>query len=218
MSDKSNKYGYVGVDIPAQSFGSNKGVFNPAEINELVADNKWTSFGQLELIETQTVSTTTANIEFTDLGSYNVHLLVSSNFQPNVAGDGASLITRISNDGGSSYISTGYQEALQRNLANGTNSEVRSTNTSRFSRSAGATGSSTNENGEGYTYFYNLLNSSKYSFSTTHIVGFDSTPTFNIYFGGSVLPTAETHNAIQVFSSIGSISTLTAKLYGVKQL
>ena len=56
MSDKSNKYGYVGVDIPEQSFGNNKGIFNPAEINELVADNKWTTFGQLELIETQTVS------------------------------------------------------------------------------------------------------------------------------------------------------------------
>ena len=55
MSDKSNKYGYVGVDIPAQSFGSNKGVFNPAEINDLVADNKWTSFGQLEFRHRTTV-------------------------------------------------------------------------------------------------------------------------------------------------------------------
>jgi hypothetical protein len=173
--------------------------------------------GKLELIETQTVSTTTANIEFTDLGSYNVHLLVSSNFQPNVAGDGASLITRISNDGGSSYISTGYQEALQRNLANGTNSEVRSTNTSRFSRSAASAGSSTNGNSEGYTYFYNLLDSSKYSFSTTHIIGTDPSIIFNMYFGSSVLPTAETHNAIQVLASVGQIETLTISLYGIAE-
>ena len=81
MSDKSNKYGYVGADIPAQSFGSNKGVFNPAEINELVADNKWTSFGQLELIETQTVSGV-ASVEFTNLKTniYNVHFITVNNF------------------------------------------------------------------------------------------------------------------------------------------
>ena len=83
MSDKSNKYGYVGVDIPDQSFGSNKGVFNPAEINELVADNKWTQYGQLELIETQTYSTDVASIDFTSIqeSTYNVHFLTLDNFQ-----------------------------------------------------------------------------------------------------------------------------------------
>ena len=196
----------------------NIGLYTPSEILQLTKDGSWG--GSLELIEEQTVTTETSAIEFTDLKNYDVHLLVCSNFQPNATGDGASLITRISNDGGSSYIATGYQEALQRILADGTNSEVKSTNTTRFTRSAGATGSSTNENGEGYTYFYNLLNSSKYSFSTTHILGTDGATNFNMYFGGSVLPTAETHNAIQVFSSVGgsSISTLTAKLYGVKQI
>ena len=74
MSDKSNKYGYVGVDIPAQSFGNNKGVFNPAEINDLVANNQWTTFGQLELIETQTVSGV-SQVDFTNLGTYNVHFM-----------------------------------------------------------------------------------------------------------------------------------------------
>ena len=53
---KSNKYGYSGVDIPTQAFQANVGKFDPAEINELVADNKWTQYGQLELIETQTAS------------------------------------------------------------------------------------------------------------------------------------------------------------------
>ena len=207
-------YGYLGTQ--ADQTVSNKGVLSVNDALELEKLGKLG--GSLELIAEQTVSTETSAIEFTDLKNYDVHLLVSSNFQPNTAGDGASLLTRISNNGGTSYIATGYQEALQRILANGTNSEVKSTNTTRFTRSAGATGSSTNENGEGYTYFYNLLNSSKYSFSTTQIVGFDATPNFNMYFGGSVLPTAETHNAIQVFSSVGSISTLTAKLYGVKQI
>jgi hypothetical protein len=181
-------YGYLGQNTPNQTV-NNSGVYSITDSSNLQSQGKLG--GSLELIEEQTVSTETSAIEFTDLKNYDVHLLVSSNFQPNTAGDGASLLTRISNNGGTSYIATGYQEALQRILANGTNSEVRSTNTTRFTRSAGATGSSTNENGEGYTYFYNLLNSSKYSFSTTQIVGFDGTPNFNMYFGGSVLPTAE---------------------------
>ena len=46
---------------------NNKGVFNPAEINELVADNKWTQYGQLELIETQTVSSAVAQVDFTSI-------------------------------------------------------------------------------------------------------------------------------------------------------
>ena len=58
---KSNKYGYSGVDIPTQGFQSNVGKFDPAEINELVQEGKWTNYGQLELIETQTASSDSAN-------------------------------------------------------------------------------------------------------------------------------------------------------------
>ena len=64
---KSNKYGYSGVDIPTQAFQANVGKFDPAEINELVADNKWTQYGQLELIETQTVSGTPTSVSFTSI-------------------------------------------------------------------------------------------------------------------------------------------------------
>ena len=49
---KSNKYGYSGVDIPTQAFQANVGKFDPAEINELVQEDKWTQYGQLELIQT----------------------------------------------------------------------------------------------------------------------------------------------------------------------
>ena len=46
----SNKYGYIADTGPEQAFRSNTGVFDPADINELIAENKWTNFGQLELI------------------------------------------------------------------------------------------------------------------------------------------------------------------------
>ena len=63
MADDLN-YGYKGADVP-QSFGNNKGVFDPADINNLVKDDKWTQYGQLELIETQTFTGVNANIDFT---------------------------------------------------------------------------------------------------------------------------------------------------------
>jgi hypothetical protein len=50
----SNKYGYVGKDVPTQSFGSNKGVLNTDDLYELSNAGKLTQYGQLELIETQT--------------------------------------------------------------------------------------------------------------------------------------------------------------------
>jgi hypothetical protein len=64
---KSNKYGYSGVDIPTQAFQANVGKFDPAEINELVQEDKWTQYGQLELIETQTVSGTPTTVDFTNI-------------------------------------------------------------------------------------------------------------------------------------------------------
>ena len=77
---KSNKYGYSGVDIPTQAFKANVGKFDPAEINELVADNKWTQYGQLELIETQTYSSAVTAIDFTSIqeSTYNVHFMTCS--------------------------------------------------------------------------------------------------------------------------------------------
>ena len=65
---KSNKYGYSGVNIPTQEFNDNKGKFDPNEINELVADNKWTQYGQLEHIKTQTATNSTT-LTLTDIKS-----------------------------------------------------------------------------------------------------------------------------------------------------
>ena len=97
---KSNKYGYSGVDIPTQAFRANVGKFDPSEINELVADNKWTQYGQLELIETKTASNA-ASTTFTNLQDFNVHYVTISNAQN--AGANSYLGIQFSSDGGSSY-------------------------------------------------------------------------------------------------------------------
>ena len=50
----SKEYGYIGKEVE-QAFRSNKGIFTPQDIIELDQENKWTNFGQLELIQTQTI-------------------------------------------------------------------------------------------------------------------------------------------------------------------
>ena len=68
-----SEYGYI-PEAPEQSFGNNKGIFNPKDIYDLTRADKYTNYGQLELIETQTASTSSA-LDFTNLGNYNVHFM-----------------------------------------------------------------------------------------------------------------------------------------------
>jgi hypothetical protein len=123
---KSNKYGYAGADIPSQSFGSNKGLFDPAEINELVAENKWTQYGQLELIQTQTISSASCDFTSLSVNTYDVHLFVYSDLiTPSETQTEFTL--RVSDDGGTSYETSNYHFGNQRGYGNGTFSERRST-------------------------------------------------------------------------------------------
>ena len=205
MSDKSNKYGYVGVDIPEQSFGANKGVFNPAEINDLVADNKWTTFGQLELIETKTVSAS-STVDFTSIqeSTYNVHFMTITYTD---LSSSAYLGVRFYESGVLETASV-YQEA---SLTNG--SEVRSTARDRI-----ITTQSNNQNTAGgeYIYFYNLGDSTKYSFVTYHCAG-EKYPdsAFNYYFGSGVLPQTSTVDGIRILTQTGNL-TGTISLYGIR--
>ena len=215
MSDKSNKYGYVGADIPAQSFGNNKGVLNPAEINELVADNKWTQYGQLELIGTQTVSSAVTSVDFTNLGDYNVHFITTHSFSS--ATDFGSLALRVSADNGSSFKTSSYQYANQ--YANvGNFGEQKSTSTDRIRQMTPPNSGSSPFASNGYAYLYNFLDSSKYSFVTWHstaVISFNSS--YEGYYGSGVYTVAETHNAFRLLTTNSSnVDSGTISLYGIR--
>ena len=189
----------------------NTGLYTPSEILQLTKDGSWG--GSLELIEEidQTISVST--IEFTNLGNYDVHLLQYAEVQ----GGSAELQARLSNNGGSSYISSSnYQYGMVFGQAGGSFGDRNSTSETKFVRLA-KTGNNTGNTGQGYTYFYNLLNSSKYSFSTTQNTSMDNNPYYIFQFGGQVLSVAETHNAIQIFQSTGTLRG-NFKLFGVKQI
>ena len=165
--------------------------------------------GTLELIQTQTTSDGDTAVNFTSLGDYNVHFMVWSNLTATSAE--TNTCWRVSNDGGSSYISSNYQYAAK--FARPTNPlEEKSTSTSFMGF---ANNLFTTTSGNGYVYFYNLLDSTKYSFNTFH--GITDSNTVVTQYGSSVLPTAETHNALQLTCNTDSFTSgATISLYGIK--
>ena len=205
-------YGYLGQNLPNQT-KSNSGVFSISDVADLEKQGKFG--GSLELIEEQTITSSTATMDFTSIQEsvYDVHYLTFENF---TGVNDSNLAFRLSNNGGSSYISSGYQYAQQYGGSTGSFGESKSTSYAQqgfLSTNANAGG-----NGNGYVYLYNLGNSTKYSFDSYQSTNLQSSTNFFMQFGGAVLPTAETHNAIRLFVLSGNINTLTAKLYGVKQL
>ena len=199
-------FGYTGQNQPNQTV-SNSGVFSITDVAELQSQGKLG--GSLELIEEQTFSSSSA-VEFTAIqeNKYDVHFM--SFVITELAGNGRIYL---SNNGGTSYITSGYQEALQYGFTDGSNGEQKGTSQSYFI-DVGGGGTGINKNL--YLYIYNAGNSSKYTFSTHQ--AFSEHPNGILYgFGGNVHPTAETINAIKVAPLINTM-TGTIKLYGVKQI
>ena len=108
-----SKYGYIGKDGPTQAIKSNTGLLSIEEHRDLVIDDKIFQAGQLELIQTQTISSG-ATLNFTSIKEniYDVHFITGNNLLTTDANTG--IIIRLSNDGGSSYAAgTSYEKAAQ---------------------------------------------------------------------------------------------------------
>ena len=202
------KYGYKGAE-PTQSFGNNTGVFDPNDINNLIADNKWTTFGQLELIETQTVTSVT-NIDFTDIKQdiYNVHFMTITASQ-NQANENISMRFF---ENGTVQSGTHYQWALQNGGADGTFSESKSTTGTRV---IGTRFADSGDPLMSYQYFYNLGDSQKYSFQTMHSV-VDHSGVLEMRFGSGVMTRTTEVDGIRAYQNTGDQITGTLSLYGIR--
>ena len=174
--------------------------------------------GKLELIETQTVSGTPNNVDFKNLASnpYNVYFLTATNVQLN--SDGYQILLRLSNDNGSSFIGgSSYQFATYRVDEQGLTNEYKNSGTSFIGMEA-YTGNTSAYSLNFYIYFYNLLDSSKYSFTTHQTMNTQSAALDRSAFGSGVQATAETHNAIRLFGASSKLQTSgTYSLYGIAE-
>jgi hypothetical protein len=207
---KSNKYGYSGVDIPTQEFGANVGKLEPSEINELVANDQWTQYGQLQLIETKTGSGD-ATIDFSDLRTnlYNVHFVTIDA----TMSDASSIQIRFFENGvleTSSVYDTAYQNAT----ATGSFSPSQSgSNTRLFGTRTGGAG----EIRQAYNYLYNLGDSTQYSFHTMHGVSRTTgTTALDMRFGSGLLAQRSTVDGLRFFSTGGGLITGKISLYGIR--
>ena len=169
--------------------------------------------GKLELIETQTASSDSAlNFTSIDESTYNVHFMTINNID--VSNNGADMNFRLYESGVLETASV-YQSAYQQQWASGFVNENKSTGRTFLVANA-STGNGTNETSQSYHYFYNLGDSSKYSFQTSHYLVMYTGASFFVGFGSGVLLQTSTVDGIQLYSSSGTFSG-TVSLYGIAE-
>ncbi len=204
-----SEYGYI-PESPAQSWGSNKGIFTPNDIYDLTRSDKYTQYGQLELIQTQSVSS--AVCDFTSLGDYDIHFFT---FQDVEVTTQTEFGYRLSDDGGTSF-ETGYQFANQRGFADGSFAE-RKSEAQDSVRLAGDLTTDSSSRCTGYLYLYNALDSTKYTFGTMHC-SFTYNPTAGFEYGSSVYATNSSINGIRFGegTTVSAVTSATISAYGIK--
>ena len=191
----------------------NTGLYTPNEILQLEKDGHWGD--SLELIEAQTASSDSA-IDFLSIqeNKYDVHLLQVNNYQADT--DNTILTVKLYESGVLETASV-YTVAIQGGRANGTFSEYKSTASGNgVMNIASGIDNASSSSANGYIYFYNFGNASKYSFATAQFSYIYYTDVYEMNFGGGVLPQASLVNGFRIVANAGTFSG-NFKLYGVKQ-
>ena len=194
---------------------ANSGIFSPNDVVGLMDYQQWKSVGDLELIETATISGSVSTVEFENLEDYNVHLLTVND--GTVSADNKGIAFRLYENGTLESGSV-YHTARQICGSGGGFSENKSTSNSalRFADNV-LVSSYPRCNINGYLYFYNLLDDSKYSFVTQHSSVHCNANEVRSFFGSQALPQASYVNQIQVMAyDSGTIDSGNFALYGIR--
>jgi len=203
-----SEYGYI-PEAPEQSFGNNKGIFTPKDIYDITRADKYTNYGQLELIETQTASADNI-VDFTDIKEdvYNVHFVTVNVDLSNTS----SVLIRFFESGVLETASV-YATVYQNGQATGSFSETSAGNNRIFATRTGGT----DEARQAYNYLYNLGDSTKYSFQTMQGVSRQSpTTALDMRYGTGALLQASTVNGIRFTETGGGLLTGSISLYGMR--
>lgn len=167
--------------------------------------------GKLELIQTQTYSGATADIDFTSIkeSTYNVHLLIGS-----FSFGTSDLVGIRFYESGVKETASVYQCARQFNRADGTSGEARSTAVPDIFIGEGTTNQQNM-----YVYIYNAGDSSKYTFTSQHAIIWQNSPAraFATY-GSGCLPQTSTVDGINIFGRVSgnNFDDFNVSLYGIR--
>ena len=170
--------------------------------------------GSLVLIDSETVSSTTASVSLTGIDStYNVFMVRYNNVT--IDTDTKQLQFRYRNSSGD-VTSANYDKARKIFYANASFLNSSGTDATQFNTVS--IGTSTQEQANGLLYLFNFNNSSEYSFHTEEGSSLDYQPTLAGIQGGGVLTVAEAHTGITFFvQSSNNLESGEFKLYGLKK-
>ena len=194
---------------------SNSGIFDVNDIRYLMDYQQWTGLGNLELIETQSVSSNTSSIIFDDIkeNEYNIHFVTWNNFRPSVANK--RLVLRYFESGVEESGSV-YEYAYQGVRADLVGENYTTTDSAIFLGINPDTTATYADNG--YLYIYNAGDSSKYTATSSHSIGMYHTDNVATYFGSSVLGQESVVDQLKFFSTATSdIEQVDISLYGIKE-
>ncbi len=209
-----SEYGYI-PESPAQSFGNNKGIFTPNDIYNLDLAGKFSTVGTLELIQTQTASSV-STLDFTAIkeSTYNVHFLTVNNYQ--ASSDNSIFSIRLYENGVLETASV-YRVTMVGGRANGTFSTYQSASYNGGLMSIGsgidnASASSCNA----YIYFYDLGDSSRYSFASYQSsYNYYDNAVYEMNFGSGSLPQTSEVTGLRILPNAGTFSG-DFTLYGIR--
>jgi len=192
----------------------NTGLYTPSEILQLTKDGSWG--GSLELIQSQSVSGV-SQVDFTSIkeSRYDVHYVQLISMETTSTGhpQASKMQLRFSNDGGSSYESgaSAYQWGNQFVSVSGSANESKDSADSSIEWTPRC---NSGEPTSAYMYLYNLGNSAKFSFTSSHTT--NNVDQGEFFSGGGAYTTAETINAIRFYNDYSMTGTI--NLFGVKQI
>ena len=206
-------FGYIGQNQTKQQV-KNTGVLSSFDISLL--ENKGQAGGSLELIETQTISSNTAAVDFTDIKAdiYDVHRLEIINARSDTDNKDFSLRVSV---GGTFDVGANYHRALMSVDANGGTQESYATTSSQMDITL-HTGNATNEKANSYIYIYNAGNSAKMTFNTNQSTTINVNGVYKMVFGGGLYDQVGTVDGFRIFmDASGNIESGVFNLYGIKQ-
>jgi len=209
-----SEYGYLpdSANIE-QSFGNNKGIFSPKDIYDLTRADKYTNYGQLELIETVSISGTPSAFSFDNLQTdkYDTHFITVNNYKPQT--DNRHLLIQFK-VGGTVDSATNYRYAMLR-MTGATQAYLRSDNDSKIWLAYNC-GNATGESLNGYFYIYNAGNSNSFTGLSSQFMMIDKDTNQSMNFTTAVHDQLQQVNGFQFSTSGGNLEHGTFSLYGIR--
>jgi hypothetical protein len=205
-----SEFGYIGKEV-TQSFRDNKGIFTPKDIYQLDREDKWTNFGQLELISKNTISNA-STVDITDLGSnYQVHLITMNNMHTN---DNKDLNFRAIVGGDVQSGSSDYSRSFRNMYQDGNQYEDKDADLDRL-RLNSEIGGNSPEGFNALIYMYNALFVGR-TFLTQQQAILDRNAYFGSYYGAGAYQGINVLSGISFYMSSDNINSGNISIYGIR--